>query len=30
MNMNNLSKSRKVFIRMEKACIHRNVFDLKE
>jgi hypothetical protein len=30
MNTNNLSKSRKIFIRREKARIRRDVFDLKE
>jgi len=30
MNTNILSKSRKIFIRREKARIRRNVFDLKE
>jgi hypothetical protein len=30
MNTNNISKSRKTFIRREKARIRRDVFDLKE
>lgn len=30
MNTNNISKSRKIYIRREKAKIRRNVFDLKE
>jgi len=30
MNTNNLSKSKKIFIRREKARIRRNVSDLKE
>jgi hypothetical protein len=30
MNTNNLSKSKKIFIRREKARIRRNVLDLKE
>jgi hypothetical protein len=30
MNMNNISKSRKIFIRREKARIRRDVFDIKE
>jgi hypothetical protein len=30
MNVNNISKSRKIFIRKEKARIRRNVVDLKE
>ena len=30
MNTNNLSKSKKIFIRREKARIRRNVLDLKD
>jgi hypothetical protein len=30
MNTNNISKSRKTFIRREKARIRRNIFDVKE
>jgi|WetSurMetagenome_2_1015567.scaffolds.fasta_scaffold488348_2 hypothetical protein len=30
MNTNNLSKSRKIFIRKEKARIRRDVVDIKE
>jgi hypothetical protein len=30
MNTHNISKSRKIFIRREKARIRRSVFDLKE
>jgi hypothetical protein len=30
MNTYNISKSRKIYIRREKARIRRNVFDLKE
>lgn len=30
MNTNHISKSRKIFIRREKARIRRDVFDLKE
>ena len=30
MGMKNFSKSRRIFIRREKARIRRNVFDLKE
>jgi hypothetical protein len=30
MNTNNISKSRKIYIRREKARIRRDVFDVKE